>query len=528
MKIIRDVAPTGARPPEPQHPADDPESQSSASDTARYPWKVLVVDDEPDVRNLTRLTLRNMTFAGRPMEFLEAGSCAEAMHVLRAHDDIAVALIDVVMETEDAGLKLVESIRRELKNHMIRLVIRTGQPGTAPERYVIDHYDIDDYKDKTELTATRLYTTIRSTLKAYRDLTAVDLNRRGLERVLEAAPAIYQIGATSLADFFSGVLTQIIGLCRLTHASHIGSVEGLIATIDQGQPKVHASTTNFSADPRFRAIHDECVRAVLLNKTSILLRQDAEILPLHVENKPVGYIYIEPVEQLTDDDQRLIRIMARQCSQALENFELHTDIVKAFENTIDMLAEIAEFKDKATGDHINRLDAYTRAISLAMGLSAEEALRNGKASRLHDVGKIGIPDHILGKPDKLSTDEFDVIKNHTRLGAAILGHDESFSLAREIALRHHERWDGNGYPDKLPSSNLPLVTRIVSVSDVFDALISQRPYKAAWSVAEARRMIAAGAGTQFDPAVVEAFLRVLDSGQLAASIEEAVRHTATA
>ena len=156
MKIIRDTA-LGVAP-------------ATRDEVRADPWKLLVVDDEADVRNLTLLTLRNMSFAGRPIHFIEAASAAEAIQRLQDNDDVAIALIDVVMESEDAGLKLVETIRGEMNNLMIRLVIRTGQPGLAPERSIIDHYDIDDYKDKTELTATRLYTTIRSALKAYRDL----------------------------------------------------------------------------------------------------------------------------------------------------------------------------------------------------------------------------------------------------------------------------------------------------------------------------------------------------------------------
>jgi hypothetical protein len=116
--------------------------------------------------------------------------------LLAQHGDIAV-----VMEIDDAGLRLVEYIRKDLKNQLLRLVIRTGQPVVAPGRYVIDHYDIDDYKGRTELTATRLYTTVRAALKAYRDLRTIELNRQGLARVLEAAPDINRIGNGSLNQF---------------------------------------------------------------------------------------------------------------------------------------------------------------------------------------------------------------------------------------------------------------------------------------------------------------------------------------
>ena len=137
---------------------------------AMSPWRILVVDDEPDVLELTELCLRGFSYDGRELELLRAQSARQAREVLEREEDIAVALVDVVMETDDAGLRLVDYIRKERDDHFIRLVIRTGQPGAAPEREVIDRYDIDDYKDKTELTAQKLYTSIRSSLKAYRDV----------------------------------------------------------------------------------------------------------------------------------------------------------------------------------------------------------------------------------------------------------------------------------------------------------------------------------------------------------------------
>ncbi|MCD2450952.1 DUF3369 domain-containing protein [Methylicorpusculum oleiharenae] len=498
-------------------------NQPPDSETGRYFWKILIVDDELDIRTLTRISLRDFTFANRSIEFIEAGSAQEALDQLTKHDDIAMALIDVVMETDDAGLKLVDHIRYQLNNDMIRIVIRTGQPGIAPERYVIDHYDIDDYKDKTELTASRLYTTVRSALKAFRDLQTINTNRLGLECVLNATPAIYNLGHSHLSNFFNGMLTQVIGLCRLSPTTYMGSLEGVITTINNDEIKIRAYTDHFVDNPRFDEIHQQCVNRILYDQPITQLRDKAEVLPLSIAGKPVGYIYVEPIEALSQIDRSLITIFARQCSQALENFELHSTILNSFESAIDMLAEVAEYKDKATGGHVNRLDHYTHATALAMNVDKNEACCYGKASRLHDVGKVGIPDYILSKPGKLTTEEFEIIKTHTTLGANILGHDTAFDLARQIALFHHERWDGRGYPQGLMSSGLPLAARIVSVADVFDAMISWRPYKQPWSTQDARENIASGAGTQFDPAVVAAFLNVLDNGGFDQTIENAVK-----
>jgi len=510
MKLIRSKTNDEAPPPR----------EASA---ARHSWKILVVDDEADIRTLTRLNLKGFSFDGREIEFLEAASAYEARQILESHHDIAVALIDVVMETDDAGLKLVEYIRQTLNNAMMRLVIRTGQPGVAPERYVIDNFDIDDYKDKTELTATRLYTTVRSSIKAYRDLKTIDLNRVGLAQVLAAAPELYRISTSSLNAFFEGVLTQIVGLCHLADMSFISTIDGLIATFDGRDVMIRATTGPVADQQRFDEIRQQCIQAVQHGGMPGKIRQRGIVIPLTVGVQPVGFVYVEPTRELSSSDFDLLKVMAQQCSSALENLRLHLDLQTAYDNAIDMLAEIAEFKDKTTGQHIQRIDNYTRLVALELGVADDEAALYGKASRLHDVGKIGIPDEILRKRGKLTAEEFEIMKTHVTIGASILSHDKSLAMAREVAQSHHERWDGRGYPAARSSREVSLLTRIVSVVDVFDALISRRPYKEPWTLADAAANIEAGAGQQFDPTVVSAFLKLLRRGDLDSLIDSARR-----
>jgi response regulator RpfG family c-di-GMP phosphodiesterase len=490
---------------------------------SRHTWKVLVVDDEPDMLALTRMSLKGFRFGERDIEILEASSAAQARDVLNNVADVAVALVDVVMETDDAGLRLVEYIRKDLKNLMIRLIIRTGQPGLAPERFVIDHYDIDDYKDKTELTATHLYTAVRSAIKSYRDLRAIDLNRVGLQHVLMAAPDIYRISNRSLSQFFHGVLTQVVGLCSLSDSSFISTIDGVIATFDDRETTVQAVAGNLENNDRFEHIRTQCAQAVLTGHMPENLRKESFVVPLQVKGSPVGFIYIEPTQDLDESDRALISMMAQQCSSALENLRLHTDLAQSYDHMIDMLARIAEFKDSATGSHINRIDQYTRLVAVEMGMSEEEAVHVGKASRLHDVGKIGIPDAILRKPGRLDEAEYAVVRKHTLIGKSILDNDAYLAAACDIATHHHERWDGTGYPEARPSREFSIATRIVSVIDVFDALISRRPYKEPWNPEDAAAELEKGSGSQFDPAVVAATLKLFREGRFDAVIEIA-RH----
>ena len=154
-------------------------------------WRILVVDDDPEVHAVTRLALKNLQFSGRGVEILNASSAAQARVVLETEDDIAIALLDVVMETDDAGLRLVQYIRTELKNATLRIILRTGQPGQAPEEEVIVTYDINDYKAKTELTVQKLFTTTVTALRAYDYLRSLNAHRRGLQQIIQNSYTLF-------------------------------------------------------------------------------------------------------------------------------------------------------------------------------------------------------------------------------------------------------------------------------------------------------------------------------------------------
>lgn len=146
-------------------------------------WKILIVDDEPEVHAVTKLALSDFEFQEKRLEFISAYSGSEATQLINQHPDAAIVLLDVVMETDDAGLKVAQYIRHEAKNHHVRIILRTGQPGQAPERQVIVNYDINDYKSKTELTAQKLFTVVMSSLRSYRDILAIEQSRQGLEKL---------------------------------------------------------------------------------------------------------------------------------------------------------------------------------------------------------------------------------------------------------------------------------------------------------------------------------------------------------
>ncbi|MCO6354540.1 response regulator [Pseudoalteromonas shioyasakiensis] len=180
---------------------------------------------------------------------------------------------------------------------------------------------------------------------------------------------------------------------------------------------------------------------------------------------------------------------------------------------IQRLGRAAEYKDTDTGEHIARMSRYSKVLALAYGMSEYEAEQLKQAAPMHDVGKIGIPDSVLLKPGRLNENEYEHMKQHALIGAKILENSTSplLQLAHKLALEHHEKWDGTGYPYGLKGEEISIEGRIVTIADVFDALTSKRPYKKAWSVEEAIDLLKDEAGKHFDPQLIDLFIGQIDS-----------------
>jgi len=203
----------------------------------------------------------------------------------------------------------------------------------------------------------------------------------------------------------------------------------------------------------------------------------------------------------------------RRVNQELEiRVRLRTrDVEDTRKEVIRRLASAGEFRDNETGQHVVRMSHFAHRLAVGAGYDEADAEMLRDAAPLHDIGKVGIPDAILLKPGKLTPEEWTIMQRHAEIGGQILA-DSGFlllDLARTIALTHHEKWDGSGYPARLRGEAIPLAGRIVAIADVFDALTSERPYKPAWPIDKAVALITDGAGHHFDPALVQLFTREL-------------------
>jgi len=492
------------------------EDDNAAVWTRRDPdnWKIVIVDDEQEVHALTRMVLGDFEFDGKRLEFLSAHTEAEARQTLLQHPDTAIVLLDVVMDADDTGLRLVKYIREQLKYSSVRIILRTGQPGQAPEKIVITDYDINDYKEKTELTSQKLFTTIMAALRSYRDIMIIENNKLGLEKIIKSSADLFEL--KSMKKFASGVLTQLTSILNLhKNALHCNSF-----AVAKGQEEIYilAATGDYEAEEYGNIEH--VVPPHVLGSIEQAFREKRgafhdDHFTCYFESKTgrENVIYFEGSKTLGEWHRYLIEIYNSNVSIAFENLYLNEEVETTQKEIIFTLGEIAETRSQETGNHVKRVAEYSKLLALGCGLPEEEAELIRLASSMHDVGKVAIPDAVLNKPGKLTPEEFAQIQEHAGIGYEMLNHSsrEIIKTAAIIAHQHHEKYNGTGYPNRLAGEEIHLYGRITAIADVFDALGSDRVYKKAWRLEDILAYFREQRDQHFDPALVDIFFANLDS-----------------
>ncbi len=494
-----------------------PEDNDTGSDgPAKKPWKILIVDDEPEVHTATKLVLDDFEFEGAGLEFICAHSGKEAIKLLEIHEDIAVILLDVVMETQYAGLDVARFVREKLKNRLARIILRTGQPGQAPERKVIVEYDINDYKQKTDLTAQHLFTAIYTAIRSYRDMQAIEKNRMGLKYIIEASGDLFK--QQSIKRLAQGVLTQISALFRLQNSIYLSNEGFTMAQGPKGECEMIAATGKYC---QTNGRHECIPLEPELNRAFKQVVEEKK--SQYIENSFVGYfptqkkkhhiLYLEGCEKnLNAQYQDLLDIFIKNVGIAFDNRYLNQEIQETQQEIIHLLGELVENRSKETAYHVTRVGEYIGVLGRVAGYDPKEIDLIKAASPMHDVGKMAIPDSILLKPGKLTPEEFTLMKTHTEIGYKILSTSKRklLKMAATIAYSHHERWDGTGYPRGLKGVKIPLAGRLTCLADIFDALASQRVYKEAWPIEKVFNLLIEEKGKIFDPHLVDAAFKAKD------------------
>jgi signal transduction histidine kinase/CheY-like chemotaxis protein len=335
--------------------------------TARK-WKIAVIDDDQAVHEGTRFALSDYNLNGQTLEILSAYSAAEGRTLMRAHPDIAAVLLDVIMETDAAGLDLVEYIRNEIRNETVRIILRTGQPGQAPERRVIVQYDINDYKAKTELTADKLFTSLTAALRSYQQLERMVQTRRGLEIIIDAASTLYDF--KSMQRLAEGVLTQIASLLNADCAGILvlrddGNGSGADFSVLAGSgcySRFIGSTGSQSLDPDLR----QMVEAAFQRRKNEFA-DHRTVLYLRTGSGREVVVLLQAERPLSETDRSLVEIFGSRLSIAFDNVILYQQLHEANTQLEDRVAQ----RTRALMQANRRLSAQWLRLQRANGFKNE-------------------------------------------------------------------------------------------------------------------------------------------------------------
>lgn len=482
-------------------------------------WKVLIVDDEPEVHAVTKLALGDFVFQDRSLEFISAYDGQEAKQIFQEHNDIAVVLLDVVMETDDAGLKVAKFIRDELRNHFTRIILRTGQPGQAPEREVIVNYDINDYKSKTELTAQKLFTVVISALRSYRDINSIEESRKGLEKIISASADLFSI--MSLENFIEGIVQQLASLLGGTQgAAYLTSAVAGPKPIEQyDAEQLYVFTgkgayENCSGERLEQVLSgDELQSCKQAYKNKCLVYQDEYLVAYcGSKNHKGSLLYLSGLPRaLNDTDKHLVEIFSQNVQIAFDNVLLTKDIEDTQREVIERIGQAMEHHF-GEGKHIQRMVKICDVLGREAGLSKGELNTLCLAVPLHDIGKAKIPDSLALQDQELSEEEFNTLRNHAEFGYNLLkgSNRPLIKTAALIARDHHEYWNGSGYPQGKVGENIHIFCRITALADAYDTLRSGGKNKQGLSKEEVLSAIQQQKGEQFDPKLVEILIANLD------------------
>jgi signal transduction histidine kinase/CheY-like chemotaxis protein len=437
------------------HLIDD--TETAGEDSSARKWKIAVIDDDAAVHEGTRFALSDYSLNGATLEILSAYSAAEGRTLMSQHPDIAAVLLDVIMETDVAGLDLVEYIRNEIKNETVRIILRTGQPGQAPERRVIVQYDINDYKAKTELTADKLFTSLTAALRSYQQLERMVQTRRGLEIIIDAASTLYDF--KSMQRLAEGVLTQLASLLNVDCA-------GILVLRDDGAgsefsvlagsgcySRFIGTTSSRSLDPDLR----QMVEAAFLRRKNEFA-DHRSVLYLRTGSGREVVVLLQAERQLSDTDRSLVEIFSSRLSIAFDNVILYRQLHEANTQLEDRVAQ----RTRALMQANRRLSAQWLRLQRANGFKNEIL-----GTVAHDLkNPLGV---ILGRTEMLTeligagsskeniTAQVEHIRDATRRLTSMVDHliSDAMADAFDITIRR-EPVDIAALVNEVADANLPL------------------------------------------------------------------------
>ena len=490
---------------------DEPEEDKGlAAKAADKYWRILIVDDDESVHQVTSLVLADAEIEGRKLQLVSVYSSDQAKETLKRDDDFALAFVDVVMETDHAGLELVKWIRDELKNQAIRLILRTGQAGTAPEAKVIKDFDINDYKEKTDFTSGKMITSVYAGIRAYRDIMTIQRSLDGFKQLITATHDLLKIN--QIRSFGSAALQHLLSLMNVessalyiarNHIDFDKTASNMIIACTGKYISESDSLESSAIDERIKRLISE----TFARKTHY--SDDQCFIGYYetgdLDNSAASVLFIEFEEDAEHFKTNLAELYVTNVALVLDGLTQRHEIERTQTEMLYLVSEAIETRSHHMGSHTHRVSLLSALFAEKLGLSDRYINAIKIAAPLHDIGKVAVADDILNKPDKLTEQEWGVMKTHAALGSEILARSKASiaQLGARIAHYQHENWDGTGYPEGLQGEEIPLEARITAIANVFDTLGNDRCYRKKWQMEEIKDYIAAQRGLQFEPRLVD-------------------------
>lgn len=474
-------------------------------------YKVIIIDDDIGIIDSISILLRRKGY-----EYVGVTNPLDGIERLKKeHYDLVI--LDYIMEPIN-GDETVEEIRKFDKD--VYILFLTGHKDLAPPLEALENFDIQGYCEKSD-KFDQLALFIESAVKAIAQKRTINKFKDGLNKIIEALPKIYQL--QPIGSILEEILMQLMPLVYSSNAfimaddiSKDEDKKSIFKGIGIFNTDINSFMQNLSAD-----FMDDIGKA--RNSNATVETRDGLIIPLTIENNfNLGVIYIESDNY--QEGMRLLEIYAKQAASAINNAYMHSivntkndelnatyaELKKRYMDTIETLRLTVDAKDFYTRGHSDRVSYYATKIGEAMGLSEDEIELLKIGGVFHDIGKIGTNDDILLKNSRLDDNEYAEIKKHPVKGANILSAMSMFKEAVPLVKYHHERFDGRGYPEGLAGEEIPLLARIISVADAFDAMTSDRIYRTKMDLDRAIDQLIQGKNAQFDGNIVDVFLKCLD------------------
>lgn len=478
-------------------------------------YKIMVVDDEIGIVDSLSVVLKKAGYSLTGYTDPYA-----AIEVLKTgHFDILV--LDFLLEAIH-GDEVIKKIR-EFDTDLYILLL-TGHKDLAPPLETIRELDIQGYCEKND-RFDQLILLIESAIKSIAQRKTIWQFKDGLNRILKSLPQIYQL--KPIGNILEDILSEAMVFSKSQNGFIL--IDNMInpgnSSIENNSIYRGAGIYNKGVEELMKGLSPEFIGSMgnsRMNREPLLL-DNGVILPLvNSYQNTMGVLYIE--NEKLHDSVKLLEIFANQSSAALNNSILHLlvntkneELIRTYNelrsrylDTIEVLRLAVDAKDVYTRGHSERVAFYAKEIGRSLGVSDKEIELLEIGGIFHDVGKIGTTDDILLKTDKLNDKEYQEIKKHPIKGAHILSAVSMFRDVVPLVRYHHERIDGKGYPDGLKGENIPFLARILAVADAFDAMTSDRLYRARLDIDGARKQLIMGAGFQFDVGIVEKFIELLD------------------